>query len=285
MKTLEDIYREMRSKPLKWNHANIYACVSFEHGTTDDHLMENVELDKWVQQTDHGYPIPTSRSFNSISPAADHFNHDQWINQQHNSTLAQEHLDKLSDDEFNEIRKIHSGGIHFGYDSGSADVTKFLLDQHGKAQYPIEFHRTSHPSKNDQLSEHINLSVIDNGLRKNIFPSEFHSFHGVKFDPKDVIKDRGVLHLPAYTFGSINRNIGLKWSRLNSPDEQEHHVIHMVHPAGSTGLYIGNQRFRDNEVVLPRNLSLHMKMTPTSYKVGDKNVHIWQGHRQTDMEI
>jgi hypothetical protein len=280
-----EIYHQMLKSPFSWPYlGKIPTAIIFHDGLSN--LVENKELDEWVHVSDHGYPVSSQSIFN---PGIDFFEnqekHIDWMRKQHNATLQENHKKLLSVSDEDHLKKLISGGMDFGHDSGSSDITKFLLDSHRNLPYPTSFTRVPRPGATKRFPETVDLSAIDSVLKKTSFDGEFHSFHGIGFDPKQLMGSHDILHLPAYTSGSVNRNIALKYSNF-SPVSGTHHVIHMIHPHGSTGTYIGNTHFMDNEVLLPRNITLKLFPDhPREYHVGNKTVKVWAANRQSHMEL
>jgi hypothetical protein len=204
------------------------------------------------------------------------------MQRQHDHHLQLSHSNNLSDDDHQHVNKLIHGGMDYGHDSGSADLTTFLLNSHGKGFPPTEFKRTS---ADGNRTDTVDLTKIDSILKKNKFVGQFHSFHGIGFDPAEKLgNDGNLLHLPAYTSGSVNRNIALKYANF-SPVGNVRHMLHVIHSPGSHGLYLGNNTFPDNEVLLPRNMTLKMfPNQPSEYHVGDARVKIWTAHRLNSME-
>lgn len=285
--TFEKIYSEMRARERKWpGFSNNIPIASIGHWHTRDMeaVNESVDLDHWIRQTDHDYPLPATKMFSPWTSLTVDENHLNWIEKQPDTHLQQEHLRNIPSAERGHIGHLISGGMEYGHDSGSSDVTKFLVDSYRKNRYsPDSFTRVpAYPGMN--LSPiNIDLKKIDGLLNQNKFSDTFHSFHGIGFDPAKVSEHSSLLHLPSYTSGSVNRVIALKWAKL-SPVNGIHHVMHIVNPIGSHGLYIGNNPFKDNEVLLPRNITLKLHHSPQDFDVNGSKVKVWTGERQHHLE-
>ena len=241
-------------------------------------INENVELDNWVYSGEPDYPTKPSYHFMSdiLSRMHSMVLHDTYMATQHNQQLASDHASKLTPLDMDHINKLVVGGMGHGHSSGSHDINDFLWKSHAPRKLPpTSFTRTAvHPvTKPD---EDINLTHIDEALRKTELPGTFHSFHGLGFNPADHLTDQNALHLPAYSSGSVNRSIALKYASF-APNG-EHHVLHMIHPPGSKGVYLGNGHFLDNEVLLPRHITVNIHGVK-SYDVDGKKVNVWVGNR------
>jgi hypothetical protein len=285
---IADQYRLIHAKSRQWpNLSNSVPVAAIQHEQTcaKSHLTESDGLDRWVRQSDVDYPI-RSRTIFSMGPdyLLSRGVHADWMERQHDHHLQQSHDSNLTDIDKDHIQKLIIGGMEYGHDSGSADLTKFLTDAYKTRSKPSLFVR-KHVKDVSVPPDQIDLTKVDSALGKNTFADGFHSFHGIGFHPGKLVGNSDMLHLPAYTSGSVNRNIALKYAKL-SPVDGAHHVIHMVHPKDSTGVYIGNQSFHDNEVLLPRNLTLKIHPHESArYDVNGKPVHVWVAHRIPFTEI
>lgn len=287
MSSIEQTYNEMKARERKWpgfSNNVPFATIGHWYRLDMEPLTESHELDQWVRKTDVDYQIPTSKMFSPWSSITLDGEHLAWINRQHDVHLQNEHRKNITPEDRTEIDHLISGGTHYGHDSGSSDVTKFLVHQYQNYRdKPDSFiRRPAHPGINAP-SMKIDLHKIDGILGQNKFNGDFHSFHGIGFDPDKVAEHSSLLHLPAYTSGSVNRSIALKWAKM-SPINGTHHVMHIISPDNSTGLYIGNDPYKDNEVLLPRNITLKLHSNPQDFDVNGNHVKIWTGLRQTHLE-
>lgn len=285
MNKIEDTYRKM-TRRINWMHLPIDTPIAIIfHG--QKHLTEEQEsVDDWVLKSEPTYPTKPSFFFHDPFHMMHRTLHDNWIKEQENKELNQHHVNNLTSDDRIHIGHLVVGGMMFGHDSGSKDINDYLFRSHQKMEYPNTFIRTKHPGLSANIPDkHIDLTKIDSAIGKNDFgDSQFHTLHGLNFDPRNSIKD-DVLHLPAYTSGSLNRAIALKYSAM-SPVDGTHHILHIVHPSYSKGIYVGNpSNLNDNEVLLPRNMTLKMPhKEPTTYDVSGKRVNVWLAHRMSHLE-
>ena len=284
MDTVADVYRKLMLKPRSWmglNRRTVSVAILQHSG---GFITESVEFDNWMRTTDVGYPNSSTDIVRQAYGKINHYDyvnlqstHNDWMDQHHDIRLQYQHRSKVTPDDHSEFQKLIVGGHEFGYDSGSRDVSDHLVQTYrdGKPM-PSEFQRSP---------KHIvDLMKVDAALKKNTFDDIFHSFHGVGFNPSAQVQQDGVLHLPAYSSGSVNRNIALKYAAM-SPTDGQHHILHIIHPRASTGIYFGNEFYKDNEVLLPRHMTLQVHTSaPNKYLVDGKHVNVWVANRLSHLE-
>lgn len=275
---IQRAYYEMLNAPYSWMGFahRLSPVVIFHDQKSKEHLTENAEFDSWVHKGDIGYPTSPS-SF--LSPDFDTKAramklHTEYMLHQHNQNLADTHDKNLSPDDLDHVHKLVYGGLDYSSETGSRDINSFLWNAH-KAGDPPPTHFTR--EGNEYINtDHVNLTNIDHALKKNQFDEMFHSFHGLGFNPMDHMTNEKSLFLPAYTSGSVNRSVAVKYASFDP--NKEKHILHMIHPPGSKGMYLGNTSFFDNEVLLPRHITVRIQ-GGAKYDVHGTPVNVWVGHR------
>lgn len=250
-------------------------------------ITESTDVERihdWVLKTDHDYPVHMGKHITKQRDShLDSLAHSEWMKTQHEDTLFHKHQLKLTGEDFDNIDNLVYGGLYAGHASGSRDVNDFLWQNHKeKKESPSEFVRTntSHGDLDGDIT--LNLNSIDSTIKKNRFEKPLITYHGIGFDPSEILDKNKTIHLPAYTSGSLNRNIAIRYAKANMHNRNIHemHIIQLKHPQQSTGLYLGNtEAFTDNEVLLPRHMTIRLDTTPDKYQVGEHTVNIWKANR------
>jgi len=228
----------------------------------------------------------TQDSDHEFTKITDKLLHTKSVTQEDDeSELSDEHINKLTHKDRNAVDAYVNGGHHNDQHSdeeetsGSHDVNKHLIDSHNKGVAPQKnFH-----FKRDSIGipdKHLHIDHLDDALAKNKLKAPLSTYSGVSFDPSKMIDKQNTLHMPAYTSSSTNRAVAVKYA-VKTPTGR--HILHIEHPKGSTGLYIGDDDtfggFGDKEHISPRNMQLHINPIPEIHTHGTHTIHVWHAKR------
>lgn len=106
------IYSEMKARERKWpGFSNNVPVATIGHWYCDgmDVLSESVELDHWIRQIDHNYPVPSEKMFSPWTSLSVDPEHLEWITKQHDSHLQKEHLRNIQPSDRSHICHLING--------------------------------------------------------------------------------------------------------------------------------------------------------------------------------
>lgn len=198
--------------------------------------------------------------------------------------LADEHAANLDSHHKESVHAYINGGLEDGHDSGSKFVNDHLIRAHKSGKAPKkEFTFGPDPD----YATVLNVDDLDHALKQNKLEKPLTTYSGIGFNPQKLMKDNGLVHLPAYTSSSTHRGVALMYA--NADENSDYHVLQIKHPAGSTGLYIGdNERFSSfahKEHLMPRGSNIKINPTPEIHtdNLGNK-IHVWKATRLLDKQ-
>lgn len=202
------------------------------------------------------------------------------------SDLAKEHSRNLNSSHEDAIRAYVTGGLDAGHETGSGEVNAHLIESHIK-KTPIkktfDFSRDDDP---DYPSQTLHIDHLDDALSLNKLDKQLITYSGLGFNPAHIMKDN-LLHLPAYTSSSTNKQVALIYAR---PDNNgDGHILQIHHPKGSTGMYIGDNEdyspFYQKEHLMPRGVTIKIDQIPEIHEGDDgKKLHVWKAKRLLSLE-
>ena len=132
------------------------------------------------------------------------------------------------------------------------------------------------------LIGHIDIDHLDSAIRANTHEKKFVTYSGIGFNPSDLMGDSDILHLPAYTSSSSVKGIAIPYAKADH--NGEFHVLEIHHPAGSHGLYVGDNDpspWGHKEHIMPRGETLKISKKPNSHMDNNGEIlHVWKATRQ-----
>lgn len=244
----------------------------------DKSLLAESAIGDYVWDTEPDYPIDAERHLSGRLSRSDAIAHSEYMGSQHDRELERAHASNLTHEDHDNINALVYGGLEHGHSSGSFDINHALWNARKAGLEP--------PEKIVRPDGDVHLKSIDDTMTRNRFKHGIVSYHGIGFHPAEEMESKSILHLPAYSNGTLNKAIAIRYANANqSVRGLEHaHVLEISHPAGSTGLYVGNNEFEDNELMFPRNITLHLDKEPHIIESGGKRVHVWKAKRLSGME-
>lgn len=135
-----------------------------------------------------------------------------------------------------------------------------------------------------------NTHHIDAALDQIAAPKDFFVYSGIKFNPNEVRKSNGQIHLPAYTSTSLKirkaTNFADSFSDHTNPTTEHYHVLKINIPKGSKhGAYIdnySNYRGSELEFLMKRNSVIKVDPIPETHVIDNgherKKIHVWNTH-------
>jgi hypothetical protein len=149
------------------------------------------------------------------------------------------------------------------------------------------------------IRKHINNDNIDNIINNDVFEKnkekikhldkatnhhighELHVYSGIGFDPsKHISKEKPIMHLPAYTSTTHDKNISHSFA-FNSPviEHQKNtlHILHIHLKPRNKGIHINHlsEHSGEHETILPRNTKLKVNPIPEKHYIHGMEHHIW----------
>lgn len=195
---------------------------------------------------------------------------------------TEEHMEKtharnLSHEHHDAVNGYVCGGLDHGHETGSYEVNHYLLRQHRKGAEVPKNHTFSYKNEDGEETHKVNISHLDDAIAQNKHEHGLMTYSGLRFNPKDHMNEHGELHMPAYTSSSTRLDIAKGYSEQGGK-----HILRIHHPAGSTGLYMGNNEdltpFGQHEHLAPRGMTIRVHSNPTVTKSGHT---IWHADRIT----
>jgi len=118
----------------------------------------------------------------------------------------------------------------------------------------------------DEFSKH-----MDSALTRYSTPHKITVYSGTRFDPRENMNKKGIVHHPAYLSTSLSKNKATEFGSFGYQNGyNKYHVMRISVPKGHAGAYVDHYSNSPNEreFILPRGLNL-------------KHIHT-QVHRTTD---
>lgn len=249
-----------------------YADISHHH--PKKHLNEG-KIEDWIN---HKQPWEHQVNNFNFDTSIDSIRPKTYSTPDTHSELADEHLANLDGLHRNSVHAYINGGLEDGDETGSFRVNDHLIKSHRAKKKP----KTEFNFGDKGYPLHLNLEHLDDALEQNKLEKPMTTYSGIGFNPEELLKGGDQLHLPAYTSSSSNRGVAVLYSK---PDkDRTYHVLQIHHPAGSTGLYIGDRDdfspFSQKEHIMPRNTTLKINKNPVEHtdNLGVK-MKIWKATR------
>ena len=252
-------------------------AVDISHHHPRNHLFESRLID-WInkgQPEEHEFPSFTmDSSLSMIIGEKAYGTPDQFEN------LAMQHVGNLEEKHYTAVDAYIMGGLEDGHETGSKFVNEHLIKRHAANKEPNK----EFSFGDDDFKKVLNIDHLDSALERNTLEKQLVTYSGLGFNPKDIMKDNGLLHLPAYTSSSTNRAVSLLYAKKDNNNIR--HVMQIKHPKGSTGLYIGDNDdlspFMQKEHIMPRNTTVKVSPEPEEHmdNMGNK-LYVWKATRLT----
>lgn len=161
-----------------------------------------------------------------------------------------------------------------------------MIESHKSGNEPTKHFEFGKDRDTGEPTKTLHLDHLDDAIKQNKLNKSLTTYSGISFDPRHIMDERHVLHLPAYTSSSTERRFANMYAfPINSKNK---HILKITHPKGSTGLYIGDNEdlspFYQREHLSPRNMKLSINPEPeiiNPTKQGGKILHIWHAKRLT----
>lgn len=213
----------------------------------------------------------------------------------HDEKLIQKHKQNFDRVDYNNIHELVTGGLET-HNSGSNHINDHLIKMHRSGNPPptemIHLQNPDDHESEDGNPRKIDLTSIDNTLKKNKLEKSMKTYHGASFDPRSLVGEKGLLHLPGYTSSSARRYAAYRYgkSAADISKSKDIHIIEIHHPKGSTNAYIGDDDdytpfHGDNEMLSPRGITLKFAKEPTMYKMHNGyTVHVHHARRLIGLE-
>ncbi len=250
-----------------------FADISHHHHRK--HLNEG-KIEDWVN---HKQPYDQQVNNFNFDTSIDSIRPKTYAAEDTHKDLADDHLSNLDGHHREAVESYIMGGLEDGDETGSFRVNDHLIKSHRAKKEPKkEFHFGS----DEDFQRYLNLDHLDEALEINKLDKPMTTYSGIGFNPKDIMKDGNMLHLPAYTSSSTNRGVAVLYAK---PDKDRvYHVMQIHHPTGSSGLYIGDRDdfspFMQKEHIMPRNTTLKINPKPEVHTDNlGVQMHIWKATR------
>lgn len=255
-----------------------FADISHHHHRK--HLNEG-KIEDWVN---HKQPYDQQVNNFNFDTSIDSIRPKTYAAEDTHKDLADDHLSNLDGHHREAVESYIMGGLEDGDETGSFRVNDHLIKSHRAKKEPKkEFHFGS----DEDFQRYLNLDHLDEALEINKLDKPMTTYSGIGFNPKDIMKDGNMLHLPAYTSSSTNRGVAVLYAK---PDKDRvYHVMQIHHPTGSSGLYIGDRDdfspFMQKEHIMPRNTTLKINPKPEVHTDNlGVQMHIWKATRVLDKD-
>lgn len=255
-----------------------FADISHHHHRK--HLNEG-KIEDWIN---HKQPYGQQVNNFNFDTSIDSIRPKTYAAEDTHKDLADDHLSNLDGHHREAVESYIMGGLEDGDETGSFRVNDHLIKSHRAKKEPKkEFHFGS----DEDFQRYLNLDHLDEALEINKLDKPMTTYSGIGFNPKDIMKEGNLLHLPAYTSSSTNRGVAVLYSK---PDKDRvYHVIQIHHPTGSTGLYIGDRDdfspFMQKEHIMPRNTTLKINPKPEVHTDNlGVQMYIWKATRVLDKD-
>ena len=273
-----------------------YPAVIIDHGTgNQDKTKEDKPFNKHDYPSviiDHGEHAKKDLSEGLISGIKNLFKpkknikNSSWFDKDENEHLTTPSKDKNIDDThyfLNNRKKPLSYDEKDAvsrYTLSSWKINQHFLDQHKnkelykKIAVPTKYtHGVVEPSFD---SEH-----MDSALNHPI-GHELHTYSGVGFDVNKTANSDGILHLPAYTSTSIDKNVAKKFAHKGHRENHlsKRNIIHFHLQENNKGKYLGTDSniHSEKEFTLPRNttIKIHNLNNPEEHtSISGEKYHVY----------
>lgn len=258
-----------------------FPSADISHHKTKKHFVFEHVVD-WANKTQDPYDeLPSFDMHNRITNIGSHV----YDTKDPHDELSQEHAKHLENHHYYSVDAYITGGLEEDHETGSSHVNEHLLKAHKAKRQPKKEFKFG---EDEDYQKVLNIDHLDEALSKNKLDKQLTTYSGLGFNPGKLVKEDGMLHLPAYTSSSTNRAVALLYAKPNEEDGI-HHVLQIKHPKGSTGLYVGDNEdfspFRHKEHIAPRGITLKVNPDPEVHMDNMGNtVHVWHATRHLKYE-
>lgn len=235
-------------------------------------------IDTWLNKGKK-YDEPITKNVDIENKRDLHFN--IGATQDRFTELANEHVGNLNIDHYHAVRAYVTGSLNGTDTTGSYHVNKHLIESHKNVTQPTTHFKLG----DDDFQQDLHLHHLDDAINQNTHHEKFTTYSGLGFNPSHLMNEKGMIHLPAYTSSSTNKETALVYAKPD--DEYEHHILQITHPKGSKGLYMGDNEdvtpFGQKEHLMPRNTTIKVHPTPEIYHdVNGTSINVWKAIRLKD---
>jgi hypothetical protein len=125
-----------------------------------------------------------------------------------------------------------------------------------------------------------NIKHLDSATNQPI-GHELHVYSGIGFDPsKHISKEKPIIHLPAYTSVTHDKNIAHSFASRNPMTEHHkntYHILHIHMKPRNKGIHVDHlsEHEDEHETILPRNTKLKVHPVPDKHIIHGVEHHIW----------
>lgn len=180
--------------------------------------------------------------------------------------------------DYSRITTVHAYNFH------SRGVNDFL-------------HRNYHGlQKSWDAKHHDVVNKIDGIFADHTTKDPLNVVSGLKQSPQSIIdhaRSQGHevgehihLHLPAYTSTTTRAGTALAFAKImgggNEVGHGDQHLLHVHVPAGNRliglEMHPDLENGRESEIVMPRDTIVRVNTTPSVYRMGHRNIHVWMSH-------
>jgi hypothetical protein len=259
MKKFKDFIKKSFYDPYVPDEPIHFKMGSDTHSSDDDayvpdepiHFKMKSKVSKLKEETDGG-----------------HINN--WLSHNENSHLGETSKDishKLIEHQTNHHPMDSSDRFYTNlYSINSSEVNKNLIRGHKKTDPWHEPHR--------------HIKHLDSATNRPI-GHHLHLYSGIGFNPARHIKKGGLMHLPAYTSMTHDKDVANSFARKKAKKYDSRHILHVHMNEHDKGIHISHTSSYagEHETILARNTKLKVHREPTIHhdKEGNK-IHIWHAH-------
>lgn len=186
-------------------------------------------------------------------------------------------------------RNLHDDQGNEEYDDKNPDhkaIRKYTDSSHGMNERLYRSHMNGQPDTRKL--------PLDSALEKHKLKRDLDVYSGTSFNPGKIAAKHpdNILHLPAFTSTSIERDVAGAFSQKESSRTNVRNIIHFHLKKGQTGKYIGQNDNIDggrekqlsnvpaeHEFILPRDTTVKLHPHPDIHE-GDngETIQVWHAH-------
>jgi hypothetical protein len=192
----------------------------------------------------------------------------EWLNKNDNEHLG-ETSDKINDKlqthqkikpTKEQIEKIKA------YTNSSKYLNSALLDHHNNRKINLDYFKKGIEHLDKATNHHIG--------------HELHVYSGLGFNPSKHLDEKNIIHLPAYTSTTHDKNIAHSFASRNPMTEHHkntYHILHIHMKPRNKGIHVDHlsEHEDEHETILPRNTKLKVHPVPDKHIIHGVEHHIW----------
>jgi len=245
------------------------------HHKPDNNLDES--MNSWInsgRDYDNRYTSNKLKLLRTIAP--------YWKEKDPYEILAKAHDSAITEPRHSHAIHAYINGSLGEEDisTGSEIVNKHLIKSHIDKTEPNKFFSFGESGLD------LNLNDLDEALKLNKLNAPLTTYSGIGFNPKKLMTEKGLLHLPAYTSSTTNKAVALRYT---VPDSDGVHVLQITHHKGATGFYVGDNEdyspFMQKEHIMPRGITLKINPVPEIHEDDEGNkLNVWKAKRLASLE-